>query len=165
MMGVFVRAFGERLSLYNGKKRGGEKMALQTVTLQVPQHIYERAQQVAETTAQPVEVVLLQEIENAFSPALPKLPPDEEAELESLKYLSDDALWTIAREQMAMALRTRMETLMDKNSRGTITPDEYHELEDLVDRGQRLMLRKSQAAALLTDRGYKVTPKELATRE
>lgn len=133
-------------------------MTLQTITLKVPEHIYERAQQVAETTDQPLEAVFLHELEIAF---LSQLSPNEEAELASLKNLSDDALWTIAREQMAAPLQTRMQKLMDKNSRGTITPDEYKELEDLVDRGQRLMLRKSEAAALLTQRGYKITRQTL----
>ncbi|KAB2893781.1 MAG: hypothetical protein F9K28_07475 [Bacteroidetes bacterium] len=137
-------------------------MTLQTITLKVPEHIYERAQQVAETTDQPLEAVFLHELETAF---LPQLPTDEEAELASLKNLSDDALWTIAREQMTAPLQARMQKLMDKNSRGTITPDEYKELEDLVDRGQRLMLRKSEAAALLTERGYKVTRQALRAHE
>ncbi len=137
-------------------------MTDQTITLTVPEHIYERARNLAETTHQPLEVVFLHELEHAF---LPLLPPDEEAELASLKGLSDDALWTIAREQMAALLQTRMQELMDKNSLGTIAPDEYKELEDLVDRGQRLMLRKSEAAALLTERGYKVTRRELMPRE
>lgn len=137
-------------------------MTLQTITLKVPEHIYERAQQVAETTDQPLEAVFLHELETAF---LPQLPPDEEAELASLKNLSDDALWTIAREQMTAPLQARMQKLMDKNSRGTITPDEYKALEDLVERGQRLMLRKSEAAALLTERGYKVTRQALRAHE
>jgi hypothetical protein len=41
-------------------------MALQTVTLQVPEHIYERARQLAEITDQPLEAVFLRELENAF---------------------------------------------------------------------------------------------------
>jgi hypothetical protein len=137
-------------------------MALQTVTLQIPEYIYEHARQVAETTAKPIETVLVEQLEEA---SVPLLPPDEEAELASLKNLSDDALWTIAREQMAASIQERMQVLMDKNSRGTITPDEYRELEDFVDRGQRLMLRKSEAAALLTDRGYKITRQDLRPRE
>jgi hypothetical protein len=133
-------------------------MAEQAITLHVPEHVYERARQVAESTHQPVETVFLQELETAF---LPKLPADEEAELTSLKNLSDDALWTIAREQMAVPLQEQMGALMDKNSLGSITQEEYQKLETLVDRGQRLMLRKSEATALLTERGYKVTPEEL----
>ncbi len=133
-------------------------MTLQTITLQVPEHIYERAQQVAVTTDQPLEAVFLHELENAF---LPPLPEDEEAELNALNYLSDEALWTIAREQMPSPRQERMQVLMDGNTKGTLSPDEYQELEHLVEQGQRLMLRKGKAAALLTERGYKVTRESL----
>src|SRR5690606_30501397 len=111
-------------------------------------------------TAQPVDEVMIAYL-RTLSASLPVLPPDEEAELEALQALSDDALWTIAREQMPDAQQRRMQDLMDKNSLGTTTAEEYAELEALVERGQRLMMRKSEAAALLTRRGYKVTPKEL----
>lgn len=124
-----------------------------SITLQVPQHIYERAQQVATTTAQPLEAVILQELETAF---LPPLPPDEVAELNALTHLSDDALWTIAREQLPAASQARLQVLMTGNTKGILTDDEYKELEQLVDQGQRLMLRKGKAAALLTGRGYTV---------
>lgn len=133
-------------------------MTLQTITLQIPEHIYERAQQVAETTDQPLEAVFLHELENAF---LPPLPEDEEAELSALNYLSDEALWTIAREQMPSPRQERMQGLMDGNTKGTLSEAEYQELEHLVEQGQRLMLRKGKAAALLTERGYKVTRESL----
>jgi len=132
-------------------------------TLTVPEAVYSRARQIAEETSQKVDEVLLDHLKTL--PAHPALPPDEEAELEALKHLSDDALWTIAREQLADDLAARMAILMDKNSLGTISSDEYRELENLVDRGQRLMLRKSEAAALLTRRGYTVTPKDLMARD
>jgi len=83
---------------------------------------------------------------------LPVLPPDEEAELAALHHLSDDALWTIARAQMQDSLQARMQTLMDRNSLGQITAEEYAELEALVERGQKLTLRKAEAAAILTER-------------
>ena len=129
-------------------------MALQTITLKVPEHIYERARNLAESTAQPLESVFLHELENTF---LPPLPADEEAELKALSHLSDEALWTIAREQMPISRQERMQVLMDGNTKGTLSEDEYKELEHLVEQGQKLMLRKGKAAALLTERGYKVT--------
>ncbi len=132
-------------------------------TLTVPDEMVAAARQIAEATEQPLEEVLLSRLKSALP--LPVLPPDEEAELEALKHLSDDALWTIAREQMPQEVRERMQVLMDRNSRGTITPDEYRTLEGLVDRGQRLTLRKSEAAALLTRRGYTVHPDDLADGE
>ena len=132
--------------------------------LTVPEDIYARARRIAEETAQPVDQVMLEYLRTLSIP-LPNLPPEEEAELEALNNLSDDALWTIAREQMADVLQARMQGLMDKNSAGTITPAEYAELEALVERGQRLMVRKSEAAALLTQRGYTVRPKDMTARE
>lgn len=133
-------------------------MTLQTITLQIPEHIYERAQQVAENTDQPLEAVFLHELENAF---LPPLPEDEEAELSALNYLSDEALWTIAREQMPSPRQERMQGLMDGNTKGTLSEAEYQELEHLVEQGQKLMLRKGKAAALLTERGYTVRRESL----
>ncbi len=133
-----------------------------SVTLTVPDYVYDRARKIAEATAQPVEQVIRRQIEEAFSEPLPVLPPDEEAELAALAQLSDDALWTIAREQMPTDLQARMQTLMDRNNLGTITGAERRELETLVGRGDRLMLRKAEASAILTRRGYPITPKDLA---
>lgn len=127
------------------------------VTLPVPNYIYDRARQIAEATAQPLETVLVKQLEEAFAAPLPALLPDEQRELDALANLSDDALWTIAREQMPQDKQARMQVLMDGNKFGMLNEAEYAESEKLVDQGQRLMLRKAQAAALLTDQGYKVT--------
>lgn len=132
-------------------------------TLTIPNDIMTRAREIAQITAQPVEQVLLDRLHSALP--VPPLPPDEEAELDALQHLSDDALWTIAREQLPKTVRSQMEVLMDRNSLGTITPDEYAELERFVDRGQRLMLRKSEAAALLTRRGNKISREDLKPSE
>jgi hypothetical protein len=49
---------------------------------------------------------------------------------------------------------------MDKNSRGVMTDEEHGELEKLVERGDRLMLRKAEAAAMLRKRGHTFTQKD-----
>lgn len=95
--------------------------------------------------------VLLDHLQT-LSPPLPALPPDEQAELDALKHLSDDTLWTIAREQMPDNVQARAHELMDKNSHGEISSEEYTELEKLVERSDRLMVRKAEAAALLRER-------------
>jgi len=121
--------------------------------LTVPEDIYARARRVAEETSQPVDQVMIDYLRTLSTP-LPALPPEEEAELEALKSLSDDALWTIAREQMPEHLQSRKQVLMDKNTMGNLSTEEYADLESLVERGQRLMIRKSEASAILTNRGY-----------
>jgi hypothetical protein len=133
------------------------------VTLPVPEEIYDRARQVAAGTAQSVEAVLLQQLQAAFMAPLPPLPPDEQRELEALTSLSDEALWTLAREQMAQDKQARLHVLMEANSQGTLEEAQRVELEALVTQGQRLSVRKAQAAALLTERGYRVTREALAS--
>jgi hypothetical protein len=100
-----------------------------------------------------VEAVLLQQLQEAFVAPFPALPPDEQRELEALTSLSDEALWTLAREQMAPDKQERMHVHMDANSQGTLDEAQRAELETLVVQGQRLSVRKAQAAALLTERG------------
>lgn len=93
---------------------------------------------------------------------MPDLAPDEQRELEALTHLSDDALWTIAREHMPEDRQTCLQALMEANSQGTLEEAQRSALEALVVQGQRLSIRKAQAAALLTERGYPVTLEALA---
>lgn len=130
-------------------------------TISIPDSLYEKAQRVAKQTSQPVDDVIRTRLEGVLDQPMIDLPADERVELQAMSYLADDTLWTIAREQMQPALQERMSLLMDKNSRGTITDDEYGELSALVERGERLTLRKSQAMKLLIGRGYSVNLDDL----
>ncbi|MBZ0302908.1 MAG: hypothetical protein K8J31_24395 [Anaerolineae bacterium] len=123
------------------------------IVLTLPEDLSERVRQIAELTAQPVEKILLDHLRTLSGP-LPSLPSDVQAELDALKNLSDDTLWTIARDQMPEAVQSRAQVLMDRNSTGQISEEDYAELEQLAQRADRLMLRKTEAAALLKQRGY-----------
>lgn len=123
----------------------------------IPEDVYSRLHEIAAATNQSLETVLVNRLKTTFSEPLPTLPPDEQAELDALRHLSDDALWTIAAEQMPDPAQTRAHELMDKNSLGQITSEEYQELEALVERGNRLMLRKAEASAILIERGHTFT--------
>ena len=126
------------------------------VVLTLPDEISARAHQIAEKNVVPLEQVLIEHLKTLSAP-LPTLSPTEQAELDALHHLSDDVLWTIAREQMPDDAQNRAHELMDKNSRGYITEHEYDELEKLVERGDRLMLRNAEAASILKSRGYPFT--------
>jgi hypothetical protein len=132
------------------------------VTLPVPAAIYDRASHMAEVTSQSVEAVLLQQLKDAFADPLPELPPHEQRELNALTLLSDEALWTIAREQKK---QVRMQTLLDANVERVLDNRQQSELEALIEQGQQLSLRKAKAAALLTERGYTVTLDELSSTD
>ncbi len=130
-------------------------------TLTIPDDVMQTAQHIADATAQTVEGVLLQRLNAPF----PTLPPEEEAELAALDYLSDDALWTIARERLPKSILEHMETLMQANTDGSLSSEQHAKLENLVERGNRLTQRKAKAAALLTRHGHRVTLQRLTTTD
>lgn len=132
--------------------------------LTIPDDVVRRARRLAEQSSLPVERVLIEHL-RTLPTALPPLPPEEEAELEALGHLSDDTLWTIAREQMEPEVQERLQALMDKNTQGKLNAGEADQLEQLVDRGLRLTLRKSAAAALLIERGFSISPETLTPRD
>jgi len=134
------------------------------IVLTLPEDLSERARRIAESMAQPVEKVLIDHLRTLSGP-LPALPPDVQAELDALKYLSDDTLWTIARDQMPDDVQNRAHYLMDRNSRQQITADEYAELEQLAQRADQLMLRKAEAAAILKQRGYQFSQSDFSSSD
>jgi hypothetical protein len=127
--------------------------------LAIPDHLYQRAKEIAEATSQTIEEVLIQALERGF--AEPPPPPEEEAELAALANLSDDLLWLIVKEQMPPDKRARISAMMDQRSRGEIPDADREEFKNLMDFSERLLLRKSEAAFLLTKRGHKVTAADM----
>jgi hypothetical protein len=123
----------------------------------IPDSLYEKAQRAAEQNSQAVDELIIARLEGALAEPSIKIPPDERAELLAMNYLSNDTLWTIAREQMQTSLQERISLLLSKNQAGTITDLESTELSDLVERGDKLILRKSQAMRYLAERGQTIT--------
>lgn len=134
------------------------------VTVTLPEALYAPIHEIAEAKSQSVEQVLIDQLQSVLSVKLPSLPPDEESELIAFKFLSDDTLRNIAREEMPNRLQDHMQVLMDRNTFGTITPQEHQELTQLVERGQRLTLRKAWAAGVLMERGYPITGDDFTTK-
>jgi hypothetical protein len=134
-------------------------------TISIPDTLYEKAQRIARQTSRQVDEVIRSKLEGALDEPLFDLPDEEKEELKAMAYLSDDALWTIAREQLPRAIQERMSILMTRNTRGTMADAEYAELTELVERGNRLTLRKARAMKYLTERGPKVTTDSLMSAD
>jgi hypothetical protein len=126
-------------------------------TITISEELYNKARRIADASSESVDDGIRVHLETAFDNPRLALPDDERAELEALRFLSDDALWTIAREQMAANKQAQMQTLMDKNTQATITPDEHALLSELVEQGQRLTLRKAEAMKMLIQRGHTIS--------
>lgn len=128
----------------------------------IPDELTEQLQQLASVHRQPVEQLVLARLRQLLDDRLNQLPSAEQAELAALHYLSDDALRAIAAEQTPNPVQQRMAVLMEQNSQGTLRAAELQELTEFVDRGDRLILRKAEAARLLQQRGYSITTDDLA---
>jgi hypothetical protein len=126
----------------------------------LPEDITEQANTIAELTERSVEQVVIEHLRTLRAPDS-ALPQELRSELEALQYLSDDALWLIAREQVAVSLQTRINALLDASRADAMTEAMRDELATLLDRADSVMLRKAEAALLLTRRGYELTPDDL----
>ncbi|MBK8137759.1 MAG: hypothetical protein IPK52_18425 [Chloroflexi bacterium] len=127
------------------------------LTLTLPQDITEQAQAIADLTERPVEEVVIEYLRTLRAPDS-TLPHDIRSELDALQYLSDDALWVIAREQLASAAQKRADELLGERDPDRMGRELQEELSAILDRADRIMLRKAEAAVLLKRRGYEVTP-------
>ena len=127
----------------------------------IPETLSARLRQLAARRRQPVESIVADRLFTALDDELDNLPTGELAELRALHHLSDDALRAIAAEQMASLNQTLMAQLMERNSKGELNMEERETLEALVDRGDQLMLRKAEAAAILVHRGSADSPMPL----
>jgi hypothetical protein len=92
----------------------------------------------------------------AAPPAWDNVPEEFQTELAALDRLEDEALWKIAQAHKSNSEMTRYEALLQKNQDHTLSDTERTELTTLRVEGDRSILRKAQAAAILRWRGHTV---------
>ena len=131
-------------------------MTNQSITLNLPEHVYAQVQQTAEAFQQPIEALIIDAVEKSL-PRLDDLPPELVDDIAALPLLNDAALWAKARETLSKAEQARLSDLLYQNSEGLITADERRELDKLVEATQRIMLIRAEVAVLLKQRGYDVS--------
>ena len=134
-------------------------MAFQTVTLQISEPVYWRAQRTAQALNWPVEEVLVQTINTALPP-LDDVPPEMVDDLATLLSLDDEALWSVTREIMPSAQEKLLHDLLDKQGRDTMIEGERQKLEELMQEYGRIMLRRAHACSLLARRGHHLPERE-----
>jgi len=130
-------------------------MAMNSVTLQLPESSYKRAQRDAMLLNRSIED-LLASILNSALPALDDASKNLEAEMAQLSNLSDDDLWRVARSQMRAEDEALLHHLLDLKAEQKLSIEEAQKLENFHHEAGRLMVLKSQAYALLHERGYSV---------
>jgi hypothetical protein len=137
-------------------------MTFQTVTLQLPESIYQSARRTSKAVKRPIGEVLVTALKSTLPP-LEGLAPEIIEELTALEFLPDEQLWTIARSRLPQPQRRKLSYLLRKNQAGILTEQEEQSLNELIAESERLMLRKARAYVLLKWRGY--VPATLIERE
>jgi len=136
--------------------RSEVSMALETVTVRLPDVLYRQIEQRARRMHRSVEDELVAVVAEAL-PALEDLPADIADELAQLAFLSDEELWQAARTTLPPEESERMQTLLLKRQREGLSPEEQQEAERLLHRYDRTMLVRARAAVLLKERGHNIS--------
>lgn len=134
-----------------------DKNMPETVTLQIPEALYQRLAIAAGATQRSLEDIILQALQIGSPPTWKDVPEEFQTDLASLDRLDDDSLWQIARSQKTQLEMERYESLLSKQQNTALTDSERLELDNLRKDSDRFMLRKSQAAAILKWRGHNVS--------
>lgn len=127
-------------------------MAIQSVTLHLPEAVMRRAKQAASVLQRPLEEVLTDTLA-ATLPDIEDVPPDMQAELARMTWLSDQELWAIAHSMMSEEQQEQLRHLVEFQTRRPLSQGEEETLDALRQEYGRVTLRKARAYALLSLRG------------
>jgi len=130
-------------------------MGGRSVTIEVPEYLYDRLRRRAEEARLSIEAELVQTLASTVPPD-DRLEPDLEDVLASLALLDDEALWHLARKRFPRGSAKRLQSLHFKLQREGLTEEERLIEATLVDEYERAMLIRAQAAVQLKQRGHDV---------
>jgi hypothetical protein len=125
-----------------------------SITLDLPEDLYEQVHQLAAQSQRPVEHVVLESLRLLFVP--PPSSTDLDTSLAALPSHSDGQLWAVVYQRLAWPQSQRLHELSAIKKLERLTEDEEHELEDLLSSNDRAMLLRSEALRLLKNRGYDI---------
>jgi hypothetical protein len=132
-------------------------MTYQTITLNVPETVYQQIRKAAERIKRPVADILVEAI-TAAAPAMESARKKKtRPALAQMAYLNDAALWQAARSTMPADQRERLEALHDAQQRRQLSVKERAEEQSALALYRETLLVRGQAAVLLKQRGYDVS--------
>jgi hypothetical protein len=133
----------------------GAEMTYQTITLDVPEPVYQQIRRAAERIRRPINDVLVEAV-TAAAPAMTANGRKLRSALAQMAYLNDAALWQAARSTMPIEQRERLAALHETQQQQPLTAKEHGEERALLELYRETLLVRSQAALLLKQRGYDV---------
>ncbi|NER01615.1 MAG: hypothetical protein F6K17_02695 [Okeania sp. SIO3C4] len=133
-------------------------MQTQTVTLEIPEAIYQRLANTARGMQCELEDIVIHTLKVGIPPSYEDIPEEFQVDIAGLDRLDDDSLWRISHSQKTETEMKQYNSLLEANSSRELTEWEQLKLNKMRREADLFMLKKAQAAALLQWRGYKVYP-------
>ena len=130
-------------------------MPPQTITLELPEHLYRTVSKLAQVTNRPLAEILQESLAHTLPP-LDDIPAEEADVLVHMSTLNDAALWKASKATLPERQQEELHVLLDRQSAGALTPNDAMRLRELLDQYGYLLVRQSHAWLLLARRGYHV---------
>jgi len=131
-------------------------MSSRTITVNLPEPLYERAKETAATSSLSMEEALTQFIALSLPALEDDLSPKIRSELAAMPLQSDAELCKIAKGAMDEKQQSLLEILAELKKKRALSEAEQADLEHLMNEAHAVMLRKAEAYRLLARRGYVV---------
>ena len=128
----------------------------QSITLNLPDFIYEKIKHRAEQTRRTIEDELL-EMVAATVPETEELPADLAQAVAGLSLLDDKTLWQAARTLLPARSVARIEALHNIRRNQGLNEAEKEELVNLIKEYDKSILIRSEAMGFLMDRGHDIS--------
>lgn len=131
-------------------------MTTQTVSLELPEQLYQQLTEASAASKRPLGEIILQSIRVGLPPNIDHLPEPLRSDLHALDQLSDVALWHMAGSELDDRRAALYEELLERNQDGALAVIERNQLTHLREEADLIMLRSSYAYALLKWRGHRI---------
>ncbi len=132
----------------------GEEMNEQTITVTLPNSVYDRIRSTAQAASITSEEVVRQSVILLLPAFESDIPADIRLNLTKLPLLNDIQLWKTANLTMNNSQQLRLEELAELQKHRSLTENEQSELGNLMDEAQQIMLCKAEARRILAQRGH-----------
>ena len=132
-------------------------MAVDAITIHLPDGLYRRLERLASLTRQPLEGLIVKTLSSSLPPLPDDLAPAFRDALLALESLPDDELRQIADATMPEVAYERLSALRDERREHPLASNEQAKLDSLSQDADTLVLRKAYAAVLLTWRGQRLS--------
>jgi hypothetical protein len=131
-----------------------------SVTIELPDDLFQRLSQLAEAMNRPVAEVVAQSFMGIFPPEIDLASSELRPELLKMQFLSDAELLSIAQAVVTTEQQSYHEGLLAKNAANSISDNEREGLVRLRSMIDRQMLCKAHVWSILRWRGHRI---QLAT--